>query len=1196
MAKTIGSLNVSMGLSITDFITNLDKVKDDMGSLEAVTSEASKHFDEDVAGVMGDALHKFAKTSKLGADDALAFAVSLKKLGLDADTITSTLDKFAKGIGKFAKNAGEASKAFAGILGKIGESDKVLLKDIQALESMGVKAFDALAKELSKVEGKAVSTAEVMKRIASGSLSGADALKALTSGLTAVAAKITDTNTAEYIANSKTLKGTTDLATKSLELQARQMMIDSGATKQLFEDMKKLEEQELAIIDLENKAKGIVPPVKPNENTAHYFVNEQMNLKAKTDLATKSLELQARQMNVDSGATKQLYEDMKKLETQELALIALENKAKGIIEPVKVDTNTAAFVNEQMNLKSQTDLASKALEMQARQMNIDSGATKQLYDDMKKLELQELKLIEAENKARGIPPPLPIMPPPIPVNKNTAEYVLNAKKMASETDILNKSLDLQARQMMIDSGATKDLYEEMKKLEAQEKKLIDAENKAKGITTSGGDAAKESQAKSKLASFLNHVEGKIKSAASSIFKSVTNLIMNPVTAIGGALASYGVYKIYDRAVMAFANTEEILTRIKGLAGEASAVRLGGVMGEIANQGRIAQDVVGKLATGFLGLGVSGKDAATMIESFGRISLVAGSGATDVFNKLGEVAQNMMRTGVASKDDFAALAAMGLPVYDALAQRLTTVMGRAISAQDAMQMLARGSVGAQDAVNALAGMQNNADVIKQAEAQAGTLKGIYARLAGEVEGFFTEFGAVIVDALDLKGFSEGLIGFMQNLRSNFDSLIPAIKNIGMILSVVRDVLFQAFSGLVKFFTTMGGADMATGSIENIRGVVIGFSQGVIAAMQSVMLAAVDILNNIIETVGGLEKFGKIIAGFGIGFSAGAAGSLVTGGTLSVPMALVGGAVGATAAAFSPSGGTQIDPEAIKARMRDALKAVSDAIGNTGSTLASTFTSEFVTKLMASMKGQNWFGDALGNIGEAFRKLTDAFTAGTIGEGAFMSGLTSTTASAIAVFKRQMDLGTISAERFERMMGQLKGEAFRALDMQLSAGTITNEEYGNSIMAIQAQFDALNPPDLAGLNAFMGGDNMPAWIRELSNIESPLETYRRKMEELKMTLADRPDLFAAGAAQLTAELEKSVGAMEALKNPGALMQGSAAAFSQVLKIQNAGKGETAAEKLLRLQQQAFAQQQAQTALQQQIAAATMNQANMVIAAIN
>jgi len=909
MAKTIGSLNVSMGLSITDFITNLDKVKEDMGSLEAVTSEASKHFDDDVAGVMGDALHKFAKTSKLGADDALAFAVSLKKLGLDADTITSTLDKFAKGIGKFAKNAGEASKAFAGILGKIGESDKVLLKDIQALESMGVKAFDAMAKELSKVEGKAVTTAEVMKRIAAGAISGAQALKYLTE-------------------NSQGQQGE-------------------------------------------------------------------------------------------------------------------------------------------------------------------------------------------------------------------------------------------------------------------------------------GDKGKEQKAKGKLASFLNHVEGKIKSAASSIFSSVTNLIMNPVTAIGGALASYGVYKIYDRAVEAFANTEEILTRIKGLAGEASAVRLGGVMNEIANQGRIAQDVVGKLATGFLGLGVSGEDAARMIESFGRISLVAGSGATDVFNKLGEVAQNMTRTGQASKDDFAALAAMGLPVYDALAQRLSAVQGRAISAEEAMRMLATGAVGTADAVNALAGMQNNADVIKQAEAQAGTLKGIYARLAGEVEGFFTEFGGAIVEALDLKGFSQGLTGFMQNLRSNFDSLIPAIKNIGMILSVVRDVLFQAFSGLVNFFTTMGDSGAATGGIENIRGVVIGFAQGVISAMQSVMFAAVDILNNIIKTVGGLEKFGKILAGIGGGAAAGAGVGSLFAGIGALPGAIIGGVSGGVSTALTAQGGgTQIDPEMIKDKMHEAMKAINDAIGNTGSDAAGNLVSQFITKFNNAFKavaaGDFNTATALSQLSNSiysmFTNLEIGLENGTIGHSAFLRQLSGGTASAIAMFQRQMALGAISTEQFETAMEKLRTGAFEALDSQLAAGTITNEEYGNTIMAIQNQFDSLEPPNIAGLNAFMGGDQMPAWIRELSNIESPLETYRRKMEELKMTLADRPDLFAAGAAQLTAELEKSVGAMEALKNPGALMQGSAAAFSQVLKIQNAGQGETAAEKLLRLQQQAFAQQQAQTALQQQIAAATMNQANMVLANIN
>lgn len=75
-------------------------------------------------------------------------------------------------------------------------------------------------------------------------------------------------------------------------------------------------------------------------------------------------------------------------------------------------------------------MATKALELQARQMNIDSGATKKLYEDMQKLEAQEKKIIALENKAKGIitPPPIPIKPPPIPVNKNTAEFVLNAKR------------------------------------------------------------------------------------------------------------------------------------------------------------------------------------------------------------------------------------------------------------------------------------------------------------------------------------------------------------------------------------------------------------------------------------------------------------------------------------------------------------------------------------------------------------------------------------------------------------------------------------------------------------------------------------------------------------------------------------------------------------------------------------------------
>jgi hypothetical protein len=562
---------------------------------------------------------------------------------------------------------------------------------------------------------------------------------------------------------------------------------------------------------------------------------------------------------------------------------------------------------------------------------------------------------------------------------------------------------------------------------------------------------------------------------------------------------------------------------------------------------------------------------------------------------------MMRTGQVSKDDFATLFSMGLPVYDALAQRLSIVKGRAISAQEAMGMLANNEVGTATALNALNNMQSNPEVIKQAEAQAGTLKGIYARLAGEVEGFFTEFGGAIVEALDLKGFSQTLIGFMQNLRSNFDSLVPALKNIGMVLSVVRDVLFQAFSGLVNFFTTMGGADVVAGNIDNVRAVVVSFAQAVMVSMQSVMSGAITVINEIINAVGGLKKFAAIFAGVVGGAGGGALAGSAAGGVGAIPGAIIGGITGGLYANSKvDGGGPGIDAEAIKKKMNDAFKSILESIGNTGMNTAEGIVAKFMKSFNDAFAGASSEGfdtaTALDKIESNFHTFTDgldlAMLGETIGYGAFLKQLSGGTASAIAMFQRQLAFGNISVEEMGASLEKVKDEAFAALDRQLERGAITNEEYGNTIMAIQAQFDALTPPDLAGLNAFMGGDNMPAWIKELSNIESPLETYRRKMEELKMTLADRPDLFAAGAAQLADELERSVGAMEELKNPGALMQGSAAAFSQVLKIQNAKGGESAADRLLRLQQRAEEKDTARNNYLAAIAAATANNNQMNI----
>lgn len=682
------------------------------------------------------------------------------------------------------------------------------------------------------------------------------------------------------------------------------------------------------------------------------------------------------------------------------------------------------------------------------------------------------------------------------------------------------------------------------------------------------------------------LKNKAQSAASSMMSSLVKLITNPISVIGGALAGYGIYKIYDRAIEAFATSEELLTRIQGLSGVEGAKQIGSALGEISNKGLIAAQVAGDLATKLLGIGASSSATATLVSSFGAIASASGAKAGDVFTQLGDVASRLLGGGEVLASDFASLSSLGLPVYDALAQRLSMVTGQAVTAAQAMQMLANGSVGSRDALNALSGMRNDPKVILQAEAQSKTLKGIYANLAGEIEGFFAEFGGAIVDALDLKGFSTSLIDFVKEFRNNFDSLVPALKNIGMVLSTVRDVLFQAFRGLVQFFTTMG-TGAAVNNIENIRAVVVNFAQSVMASMQSVMLAAVDILNKIIETVGGVEKFGQILGGVikGAGIAAGAAA--IFGGIGALPAALVGGTVGGVATAFTAEGGTaQIDPEEIKAKMTEAIKAMSDAINNTGSALAQGFTNQFVAKLQTSLKGNNKISDALGNVGEAFGILDKAFKKGQIGSTNYLTSLQTTTASAIAVFKREMDLGTMSVEKFELMISQLKLEAFNSLDSQLAAGLITNQEYGDSILAIQAQFDSLKPPDLS--TPFKDA-KLPEWMQGIVNNQSPLDIYREKLEQLnEMNALDLlgPGGFALGAAQLADELERAVGAAEAIKNPGALVAGSSAFASQVLKINNQTGSETAQQRLERLAAKANEIAEAQNLRLQEIAIATAN----------
>ena len=283
-------------------------------------------------------------------------------------------------------------------------------------------------------------------------------------------------------------------------------------------------------------------------------------------------------------------------------------------------------------------------------------------------------------------------------------------------------------------------------------------------------------------------------------------------------------------------------------------------------------------------------------------------------------------------------------------------------------------------------------------------------------------------------------------------------------------------------------------------------------------------------------------------------------------------------------------AFRTKMGAMFDEISANIGNNGTDAASSFINKFIGQIQVRAMGLGTTGNdfAIAGMGRDIGRFYENIANADIGYTTFLTSIQGGTQNAIAVFKREMDLGKLSAEQFAGKITQLNEGAMAALDTKLAAGEITLKEYNAAAKKLKDTFDALKPPKDIEVKV-----TRPAWLENVVNEISPLEKYRAGLADLmnpKMPLTAAQ--FGKGAKFLADELERSVGAMEALKNPGALMQGSSAAFSQVLKIQNANGGESASDRLLRLQQRAEEKDTARNNYLAAIAAASANQAQMNI----
>ena len=556
-----------------------------------------------------------------------------------------------------------------------------------------------------------------------------------------------------------------------------------------------LNTQKQKLLALENK--NVIASMMVVDDQAIGYAASTKTLNAELDINARKLDLQAKQMMLDSGATKALHDELVKLEEQEKALALAEDKVKGINQPVpviipppKVDTNTPIHIAEAMKLATATDMANKALEMQARQMNLDSGATKKLHDEMVRLEKIEQKLIAAENKARGIPPPLPIKPPPIPENKNTAAFVLNAKKMANETDILNKKLDQQARQMMIDSGAAAKLAKELEALEHVERKLLKAEAAIHKSATGRSNAPLENgktepQTASGGGLKLKDMMGI--GFFTSMFTKIFDGALSLVTSIAHSVIDLG-----SKIIESGSKFQEVDNRLKAMTGFKG---IGKGLQDIMKAGPSASfTALGEAATRLAGMKFRPDAIAGLIKDFNRLGVALGNPEKIVALITDKIA-DMATNGSADMASLGKIADEQIPVFEALAKRM------GVSIDEAKRRVAAGLVTVSEATQAIADAANMPQIAAAAQESANSFSGIWSRVTNNIEVLFQNVGGSILKGFGLVSLNTSINNFFESVSNKAAEFAPMLEKFGAVIAMISaKVLDSIESFLAQWVVT------------------------------------------------------------------------------------------------------------------------------------------------------------------------------------------------------------------------------------------------------------------------------------------------------------------------------------------------------------------------------------------------------------
>lgn len=620
-----------------------------------------------------------------------------------------------------------------------------------------------------------------------------------------------DSENISQISTQKTLASQIDMATRKMELQSRQMMLESGATKQLYQEMALLEEQEKALAEQEEKLRNefaktkeiqetVAQPVAPRDMVQESILAANMKQEqVASKLATDAMVLQ-------DGATLILMQDQKKLEAQQAKLATSSKQLENSLLK-----NDQAFRNNTFEI----------------QKNIQK---QQLY------ELNQRNLLVRMSA----------------VDQESIKMVSIQKRLNTETDMAAKKMDLQARQMLIESGAAAKLAKEMAELEEMEQAIIAVEttlqNQFKKTTKEMNESAKatsnvvagqkiEQPKQSKVQKVSLGIKDYIGiGAAVTAFNKITDMVTGAISA---------VVKFAASVVDAGAKFQQVDIRLQALTGSKTLAK---GLQDIMKSGPSASfEALAESATRLSALKFDANSVEILTRQFNQLGIALGN-PEKIMNLIVDKIGDMAADGMATFPALSKLAEEGIPVWDALSARLTRTTGNLVTVAQAQEMVKDGLVQVGDAAAAIGDAANMNGMAEMMKKNANSFYGVWSTVANNLQVLFQKVGGFFVEGFSLVSLSDGIQKLFNSIGEKLEIIKPWFLKAGAFISSVFDIVQKSITEFFdswiinadKFDLETILSDAKAGAIE--FGVVfVEASKSIVDGIKNIYSSMNDLLN-------------------------------------------------------------------------------------------------------------------------------------------------------------------------------------------------------------------------------------------------------------------------------------------------------------------------------------------------------------------